>query len=154
MPLEIERKYLLSNDDWRKLVQKKMAIQQGYLNTDKERTVRVRIKKDKGILTIKGKTTGFARLEYEYEIPLKDAQELLKLCQNLIEKTRFEVLYEGKLWEIDEFYGSNEGLILAEIELESEDEAFVLPDWIDKEVSHDARYYNSSLSKKPFGTWS
>lgn len=154
MGFEIERKFLLKNANWRKLVNEKTLIRQGYLNSDAERTVRVRVRDRTAFLTIKGKTQNTTRQEFEYEIPIDDADSLLKLCEPpLIEKTRFIVKYQGKTWEIDEFEGENRGLTVAEIELSSEDESFDLPDWIGKEVSHDRRYFNSSLIKKPFSSW-
>tara|TARA_Y100000590_G_C15443722_1_gene909878 strand:+ start:377 stop:841 length:465 start_codon:yes stop_codon:yes gene_type:complete len=154
MGLEIERKFLLKNSDWRKLVEEENLIKQGYLNSNAERTVRVRVKNSMAYLTIKGKSQNTTRQEFEYEIPLADAESLLKLCEPpLIEKTRFIVNYQGKTWEIDEFEGENKGLTVAEIELSSEDESFDLPDWIGEEVSQDARYFNSSLIKKPFCSW-
>ncbi|WP_258098897.1 CYTH domain-containing protein [Marinoscillum pacificum] len=154
MGLEIERKFLLKNSDWRKLVEEENLIKQGYLNSNAERTVRVRVKNSTAFLTIKGKSQNTVRQEFEYEIPLVDAELMLKLCEPpLIEKTRFIVKYQGKTWEIDEFEGENKGLTVAEIELSSEDESFELPDWIGEEVSHDDRYFNSSLIKKPFSSW-
>ena len=146
MATEIERKFLIQNSDWKKEISNSIGISQGYLSLDKERTVRVRIKGEKGILTIKGTTENISRKEFEYEIPKEEAEELLELChQPLIEKIRNEVIHEGMTWEIDEFTGENEGLIVAEIELESESQIFEIPDWIGKEVSNDIRYYNSNL---------
>ncbi len=154
MAEEIERKYLLKNDEWKKQIQKSFSIKQGYLNTHPERTVRIRIKNDKGILTIKGLTKGITRLEYEYEVPFQDAMELLDLCeQPIVEKVRHIVIYENLTWEIDIFDGVNKGLQLAEVELDSEDQIFKVPNWIDKEVTADRRYYNSSLIKMPFKNW-
>ena len=154
MGKEIERKFLLKNSDWRNLVNKGFQIKQGYLISVAERTVRVRVKDDKGFITIKSKNIGMTRLEFEYEIPLPDANELLKLCENLIiEKTRYEVSLDNKIWEIDEFEGLNQGLFLAEIELEDETEEIEIPDWIGEEVTGYAKYYNSSLSRKPFSEW-
>ena len=154
MGVEIERKFLLKNEAWRAVVSKKTAIKQGYLNSHKERTVRVRIYGNQGILTIKCKTQQMTRPEFEYEIPVTEALELIKLCeQPIIEKTRFEVAINGKTWEIDEFYGQNKGLIVAEIELSSETETVVMPDWIGAEVTQDIRYYNSSLIAHPFENW-
>jgi len=148
MGKEIERKFLLKNNDWKSQVVKTHTIQQGYLSTDPERTVRIRIKDDNGILTIKGKNEGITRLEFEYSIPLKDAKELIKMCgKPLIEKTRNIIVLKNHTWEIDEFSGIHKGLILAEIELKSEDIEFHIPNWIGKEVSHDPRYYNSNLAK-------
>ena len=150
MPQEIERKFLLKNNDWKSLVSKSYSIQQGYLNSDPERTVRVRIKDDRGILTIKGKNEGISRLEFEYEIPIDEANQLMVLCKKpLIEKTRHIVIQDSFTWEIDVFRGSNEGLVLAEVELESESTEISTPEWIGQEVSHDSRYYNSSLAKNP-----
>jgi len=154
MAKEIERKFLLKNENWKTQVDKSFTIKQGYLSTNPERTVRIRIKGKKGILTIKGITKGISRLEYEYEIPFQDAIELLDLCeQPIIEKERY-IIIDGKLkWEIDIFEGINKGLELAEVELESEDQKVNLPNWIEKEVTSDKRYYNSSLIKMPFKDW-
>lgn len=154
MGLEIERKFLLANSDWRNLVRNSKTIRQGYLNSSVERTVRVRTIGKQGIITIKGKNIGLSRPEFEYEIPVKDANELLEMCETaIIEKTRFELSIDGKNWEIDEFEGVNQGLIVAEIELKSENEVIDIPKWIGKEVSSEAKYYNSSLIKKPYKDW-
>lgn len=154
MATEIERKFLLKNDDWKKEVTKSTSIKQGYLATDAERTVRVRVKGEKGFLTVKGKTEGVSRAEFEYEIPLEDALALLKLChQPIIEKVRNIVKQGNHTWEIDAFEGENAGLTLAEIELSHEEEAFEKPDWLAEEVSSDYRYFNSYLVKNPFGGW-
>jgi len=154
MGLEIERKFLIKNEDWKKSIQKQYTIKQGYLNTDPDRTVRIRIKGSKGILTIKGKTVKATRPEYEYEIPLKDAEEMIEFCEKpIIEKTRYIVEHQNKIWEIDIFGGENEGLIIAEIELDDENETFKIPDWIGTEVTTDTRYYNSNLSNTPFKQW-
>lgn len=154
MGLEIERKFLLKNSDWEKMIDKQISVRQGYLNSDIERTVRVRTTNETAFLTIKGKTKNTTRQEFEYEIPIKDAESLLKLCETpLIEKTRFIVKHQGRVWEIDKFEGDNEGLIIAETELAREDEDVVLPDWIGEEVSHDVRFYNASLIKNPFKNW-
>lgn len=154
MPQEIERKFLLKNKDWKAQVNKSYALKQGYLSTHPERTVRVRIKGEKGILTIKGKNEGISRAEYEYEIPLIDAEELLLVCEKpIIEKTRYEVYVNEHTWEIDVFEGVNKGLSVAEIELKSENEAFEIPEWIGVEVSNDPRYYNSSLIRAPYSSW-
>mgnify|MGYP001462870945 FL=1 len=154
MAQEIERKFLITGEAWRELA-KGTAYRQGYLSTVKERTVRVRTIDDKGFLTIKGITVGATRAEYEYEIPAGDANEMLDdLCeQPIIEKKRYKVPLDGFIWEIDEFGGVNEGLIVAEIELESEDQKFNKPDWIGDEVSGDPRYFNSNLIANPFTTW-
>lgn len=154
MPVEIERKFLVANANWKLKINKETPIKQGYLSSNLKRTVRVRVKGDKGYLTIKGKTINTTRAEYEYEIPLSDALEMMDLCENpLIEKTRYEVLANGDLWEIDVFEGDNKGLIVAEIELESEDQEITLPLWIAKEVSHERKYFNSELINNPFKSW-
>lgn len=151
MGIEIERKFLLKNEEWRSEVSSKTIIKQGYLNSDKERTVRIRVRNDKGFLTIKGENTNATRQEYEYEIPVPDAESLLLLCQKpIIEKVRYLVPRGGKTWEIDDFGGDNLGLILAEIELESEEEQIEIPSWIGTEVTHDTRYFNSSLISHPY----
>ncbi|MBB5191970.1 adenylate cyclase [Silvimonas terrae] len=153
MALEIERKYLLATAQWREEINSSTRIAQGYLNDAPARTVRVRIKGDKGFLTIKGKNEGIARAEFEYEIPLADASELLKLCPNVLDKTRHEIHRDGFVWEIDEFAGDNAGLIVAEIELPALDTEFAKPAWLGEEVSGDARYYNSALSNTPYTRW-
>ena len=154
MALEIERKFLVANDGWRELAHG-VAYRQGYLCADRERTVRVRVAGDKGYLTIKGPTKGIARSEYEYTIPLADASVLLdQLCpQPQIEKKRYAIRHCGNIWEVDEFFGDNKGLIVAEIELEREDQAFERPDWIGAEVTSDPRYSNAALCAAPFNTW-
>ncbi|WP_432647540.1 CYTH domain-containing protein [Mitsuokella sp.] len=152
MAVEIERKFLVK-EGW----QPKNAgvrIAQGYLSSVPERTVRVRIKGEKGYLTVKGKNQGISRAEFEYEIPVADAEAMLKLCeQPPVEKTRYLEKYEGHTWEIDIFAGANKGLRVAEIELPSEDTDFLKPAWAGMEVSGDARYYNSSLSLHPYQQW-
>jgi len=154
MAIEIERKFLVRNADWR-LGAIGTNYRQGYLSIDPERTVRVRIAGDKGFLTIKGKTEGMSRSEFEYPIPLAEAAQLLDtLCLHpLIEKVRYCVNYAGHLWEIDEFSGDNEGLILAEVELETSDEQVELPPWAGEEVTSDTRYYNACLSQNPYRDW-
>jgi len=152
---EIERKFLIKNTDFLKETTG-TRITQGYLSTDKERTVRVRIKGEKGFLTIKGASndSGFSRYEWEKEIDLQEAQELLKLClPGVIDKTRCEVIIENHTWEIDLFHGENNGLLLAEIELSTEEEYFSKPEWLGKEVTGDVRFYNSYISEQPFCTW-
>ncbi len=155
MGMEIERKYLMASDDWRGRADG-VDYRQGYLSTVKERTVRVRTIADRGFLTIKGISTGASRREYEYEIPAGEAHEMLdELCERpLIEKRRFEITHAGLIWEIDEFSGDNAGLIIAEVELESEDQLIDFPSWIGEEVTGDPRYFNSSLVANPFSTWS
>ena len=153
---EIERKFLVQNDSFKNLAAAKKEIAQGYLNTNPERTVRVRISNEKAFLTIKGKgnESGMTRFEWEKEIPLEEGKALLLLCEKgVIEKTRFEIPAGKHLFEVDEFYGENEGLIVAEIELSDENEAFEKPDWLGMEVTNDERYYNAYLSKNPFKNW-
>ena len=154
MGMEIERKFLLTNDGWRKLAEG-VYYRQGYLNRDKERTVRVRTINKKGFLTIKGIARGALRAEYEYEIPYKDGCEMLEnLAEKpIIEKKRYTIDYKGFTWEIDEFCGNNRGLVVAEIELSSEDQHFQKPEWIGEEVTDDPRYFNSSLVKHPYAAW-
>ncbi len=154
MGLEIERKFLLKNDDWRTLTQGK-EYRQGYLSSVKERTVRIRTIEDKGFLTIKGVSQGAARAEYEYIIPVDEAKAMLDtLCEKpLIEKKRFKIPYQGLIWEVDEFFGENEGLIVAEAELVSETQTFIKPEWIGEEVTYDSRYFNANLVHHPFSKW-
>jgi len=152
MPTEIERKFIAHPQNWSSLATGE-SLQQGYLSRG-EATVRVRIQNACATLTIKGKSTGIARAEFEYEIPLADAQQLLQLCDGpLIEKTRYCIDYQGHTFEVDVFEGDNAGLIVAEVELQSADEKVELPDWIEREVSHDARYFNSNLATNPFCNW-
>jgi CYTH domain-containing protein len=152
MATEIEKKFLVKNGIWRN--EKGTKYRQGYLNSAKERIVRVRTLGDKGYLTVKGLTVGASRLEFEYEIPRRDADAMLELCEKpLIEKTRYKVTAEGFVWEIDEFYGENQGLIVAEVELESEDQAFTKPEWVGEEVTGDPRYFNSNLIRNPYTKW-
>jgi len=154
MGKEIERKFLVKGDGWRALA-KPVKYRQGYLSTVKERTVRVRTIDNKGYLTIKGITTGVTRVEYEYEIPAADADRMLTdLCEKpLIEKSRSTIALGGLNWEVDEFFGDNQGLIVAEVELKSADQAIAKPAWVGQEVSGDPRYFNSNLIKKPFTRW-
>jgi hypothetical protein len=154
--VEIERKFLVLSDDFIKVTFSKKRIVQGYLSTVPERTVRVRIKADKGYITIKGKSTngGTTRLEWEREISLADAEAILSICQSgTIAKVRHEVKVGNHIYEVDVFSGENEGLIMAEIELLREDEIFEKPNWLGQEVTNDERYYNAYLSKNPFKTW-
>jgi len=153
---EIERKFLILSDKYKSEAFKETRIVQGFLNTHKERTVRIRIKGKHAFITVKGISNkeGTTRLEWEKEIPVSEAEMLLHLCEpNLIEKTRFEIKVENHIFEVDEFYAENEGLVIAEIELNSENEAFKKPSWLGKEVTGDVRYYNSQLSKKPYRNW-
>jgi adenylate cyclase len=152
MPLEIERKYLVIGNQWKQ--GKPFRICQGYLNREKERTVRVRLEGDKATLTVKGPNRGATRSEYEYSIPVADAVELLQMCQGpLLEKNRYAVVFDGLKWEVDEFLGENEGLIVAEVELTSADQSFHCPQWLGREVTDDPRYYNSNLCAHPFRKW-
>jgi CYTH domain-containing protein len=154
MGKEIEKKFLLVNEDWRHLGTGEPYCQ-GYLNTEKGRTVRVRTINDRGILTIKGPNIGGVRLEYEYDIPFNEAREILReLCQKpLIEKNRYKISFEGFIWEVDEFKGENDGLLFAEIELQHEGQRFTKPSWIGEEVTDDSRYYNANLVKNPYSNW-
>jgi adenylate cyclase len=153
MATEIERKFLVSDDTWRPGGRGGRYIQ-GYLSRDPQRTVRVRQAGDSAYLTIKGATEDTTRQEFEYSIPFSDAEQLMELClRSLIEKTRYIVEYHGKHWEVDEFHGENNGLVLAEIELSRGDEPIDLPPWIGKEVSHDPRYFNAYLSEHPYTRW-
>ena len=154
--IEIERKFLVQSEEFKAISFAKNEISQGYLNSNPERTVRVRIKGNQGYLTIKGKgnETGMSRLEWEMEIPVDEAKMLLNLCESgVISKMRYEVKFGNHVYEVDEFFGENEGLVLAEIELKSEDEAFEKPDWLGEEVTNNEKYYNSYLSKNPFKNW-
>ncbi|WP_066382333.1 MULTISPECIES: CYTH domain-containing protein [unclassified Anabaena] len=153
MGKEIERKFLLKNDSWRQLGEG-VLYRQGYIPTQGV-TVRVRVAGNQGYLTIKGKTVNYSRAEFEYPIPLADAQEMLDtLCvRPLIEKTRYKINYNGLVWEVDEFAGENQGLILAEVELTDAAQEIEIPDWIGEEVSGDRRYYNSYLVQQPYSKW-
>ena len=148
--IEIERKFLVVNDKYK--MGTPQRISQGYICSENDRVVRVRIKGDKAYLTIKNATIGFARNEYEYEIPVADAEAMLKnTCQQpIIDKTRYVLEYRGFIWEVDEFHGDNEGLVVAEIELDSREATFDHPDFIGEEVTGDARYYNACLFKNPY----
>lgn len=155
MGLEIEKKFLVNHQKWANAEKPKgQFYRQGYILTDPNKTIRVRETDTKSYLTIKGLSVGASRPEFEYEIPKEDAQQMLDMfaVSDLI-KIRYKVLFDNKIWEIDEFLGENEGLIVAEIELLSEQETFQLPDWIENEVTGECRYYNSNLSKKPFKLW-
>jgi adenylate cyclase len=155
MALEIEHKFLLKNSDWKALAHKSSQYKQGYMISDSKRSVRVRISDDKAWLNIKSATIGNLRQEFEYAIPVDDGIEILNtLCEKpIIEKTRYFVTYEQHIWEIDVFYGDNEGLIVAEVELSKVGEKFSKPSWIGNEVTDDLRYYNNSLCKKPYKSW-
>lgn len=154
MSVEIERKFLVRGEHWKTLGQG-VLLRQGYLSSDPGRVVRVRIEGDVAMLTIKGRSVGATRGEWEYPIPLEDARVFLdRLCERpVIEKKRYRIPFEGNTWEVDEFFGENAGLVVAEIELESETQMFTKPDWIGDEVTHDARYFNSNLLRKPYSNW-
>lgn len=153
MATEIERKFLVKSDAWRDGPPGE-RICQGYLCRDEERTVRVRTKGEKAYLTIKGLSEGISRQEFEYPIPFEEAESLLKMClPELLDKTRYERPQGGHCWEIDVFHGANDGLIVAEIELDEEDQDFEKPDWVGEEVSDDPRYYNSCLAEHPWSEW-
>ncbi len=154
--MEIERKFLVKNHSFIDEAFEKRRIVQGYICSDAERTVRVRIREEEGFLTIKSATNerGWSRYEFEQPISLKDAEELVKLClPGLIDKVRHYVKVGDHIWEVDVFHGENEGLIVAEIELESEEDIFEIPSWVGQEVSGDAKYYNSMLAKQPYLHW-
>lgn len=154
MGVEIERKFLAKGDQWKSLGQG-VLLRQGYLSSAPERIVRVRIEDESAMLTIKGRTSGAMRSEWEYPIPMTDAEAFLgALCERpIIEKRRYRIPHEGMLWEVDEFLGENAGLVVAEIELTTEDQAFARPDWVGEEVTHDARYFNANLLRHPYSKW-
>ena len=155
MAQEIERKFLV-NGDYKSLSTKSTRITQGYLSSIPERTVRVRVKGDKGFITIKGigNASGASRYEWEKEIPVEEVNELLKICEpGVIDNTRYHVVAGPHTYEVDEFYGENQGLTVAEVELSSEEEDFAKPDWLGEEVTGDVKYYNSMLMKNPFTKW-
>lgn len=155
MAQEIERKFLVAGD-FKSSIEKQTRITQGYLSSVPERTVRVRVKGDKGFITIKGigNQSGASRYEWEKEIPVSEVNELLNICEpGVIDKTRYLVKFGGLAFEVDEFYGDNEGLTIAEVELESEDQLFDKPEWLGEEVTGDVKYYNSMLMKNPYKNW-
>lgn len=148
MGIEIEHKYLVNDDSYQQLASEMHPICQGYLSRDPERTVRIRVTGDKGFLTVKGKNEGVSRLEFEYQIPVNEARQLLSLCEPpILEKNRYIVIYKDKKWEIDEYLGRLDGLVLAEIELDTPDEEYDLPSFIGENVTGDPAYYNSNLAK-------
>ena len=155
MATETERKFLVKQNQWNTIKKDGAIYRQGYILRSQSKTIRVRlIEGGKGYITIKGESKGASRAEYEYAIPLKDAKELLTdFCDVVVSKKRFKIKVHGKLWEVDEFMDDNEGLIIAEIELQDEAETFISPEWIDKEVTGDTRYYNSELSVNPYKNW-
>ena len=154
--MEIERKFLVNSLDFKKEAQRESRITQGYLSSAPERTVRVRVKGSRGFITVKGKSneSGTSRFEWEKEIPVTEAQELLKICEmGMIDKTRYEIAAGKYTFEVDEFFGENQGLILAEIELLDENDSFERPQWLGPEVTGDAKYYNAMLAKNPYSSW-
>lgn len=155
MGIEIERKFLVDRKKWETVERSAGTLyRQGYLSNGDDPTIRVRVADTKAFLTLKGPTIGIARKEFEYEIPVADAIEMLdSFALSEVKKTRHRIYHDNKLWEVDEFSGANAGLILAEIELQHEDEIFTLPDWVTEEVSGDIRYFNSNLSVNPYNTW-
>lgn len=155
MGIEIERKFLVANDSWRKDVISETRLKQGYLANQERASVRVRIGGDKAYLNIKSATLNIRRSEFEYEVPVSDAEEMLEqvAIRPFIDKTRYKVKWGEHIWEVDLFHGENEGLIVAEIELEAEDESFQIPEWVEKEVSGDPKYFNVCLVKNPFCKW-
>lgn len=154
--IEIERKFLVRNENYKKQATHQFQIAQGYLNTDPHRTVRVRVKGDKGYINVKGigNASGTTRFEWEKEIDVTEAQALLEMCEEtIIDKIRYEVPYGNHLYEVDEFKGQNDGLVVGEIELSSEDEDFDKPDWLGEEITGQDKYYNSYLSNTPYKNW-
>lgn len=154
--IEIERKFLVTSDSYKLAASLKIRIVQGFLNKHPNRTVRIRIKGKKGFITVKGKSnaSGMSRFEWEKEITVKDAEAMLALCEEgVIEKDRYEIPIGNHMFEVDEFYGDNQGLIIAEVELQSENETFEKPDWLGLEVTGDIKYYNSQLTKRPYKSW-
>ena len=154
--IEIERKFLVNSTDFKKEPHTLKQVAQGYLNSNPDRTVRIRIAAEKGYITIKGKgnASGMSRFEWEKEIPLEEAKNLLQLCEpGIIKKTRYAIPAGGHVFEVDEFLDENQGLVVAEIELSSESESFEKPQWLGKEVTNDQRYYNAWLSKNPYTRW-
>lgn len=153
MGIEIERKFLVIGNAW-KAKGTGVPYRQGYLSTDKDCVVRVRTMGNRAALTVKGASVGLRRLEFEYEIPFEDAEHLLDMCKGpLIEKTRYRIEAGSLTWEVDEFHGLNQGLVIAECELETEEQAVEKPEWVGEEVTGDPRYYNSHLVQEPFTTW-
>jgi adenylate cyclase len=155
MALEIERKYLVVNDKWREAIVSESTMKQGYLANVPNASVRVRVSGKEARLTIKGRNKGISRDEYEYSIPLRDAEEILKhhIAGAVIEKVRYRVKCGDHIWDLDLFTGANQGLMMAEVELSSEEEEFQMPEWAGEEVSSDSRYYNASLSSHPYCGW-
>ncbi len=155
MAIEIERKFLVDKEKWQQLEKPvPMHLRQGYIFSDENKTIRIRVADDQAFITIKGSTTGMSRSEFEYTIPANEGVQLLdSFAVSELEKYRYNITFAGKLWEVDVFLGDNQGLLVAEIELDSEDEEFELPLWVTTEVTGDKRYYNSKLSTHPFKNW-
>ncbi len=155
MGTEIERKFLVHQEKWENVKTEGVLYRQGYMLRNEDKNIRIRVVEgDKGYITIKGKSSGFSRPEYEYPLPAQDAEELLqRFCDAIVVKKRYKKAEYGKHWEVDEFLEDNEGLIVAELELAGENEPFEMPAWIDREVTDDPRYYNSQLSVNPFKNW-
>jgi len=156
MGIEIERKFLVNKEKWQQVIKEKRSLyRQGYIVSDPEKTIRVRLTDKEAFLTIKGPSVGIARSEFEYSILVEDAQQLLDgFCGSVVSKIRYFITHDNKLWEVDEFLGDNEGLMVAEIELDDENESFSLPDWVGREVTSEKKYSNSNLAKRPYKTWS
>ncbi|MFA5783309.1 MAG: CYTH domain-containing protein [Phycisphaerae bacterium] len=154
MAVEIERKFLVKSEAYRQLA-RPVFFRQGYLSRAKERVVRIRVEGEKAFLTVKGTTRGFARTEYEDEIPLGDAEHMLaELCEKpIMEKDRYRIVHNGVEWDVDEFHGANEGLVIAEVSLNDENQDVALPDWAGREVSNEPRYFNVNLAKQPYSNW-
>ena len=155
MGIEIERKFLVNKEKWDQVTKEKKSLyRQGYIVSDPEKTIRVRLTDKEAFLTIKGLTVGASRAEFEYSIPVDEAQQLLDgFCDSVVSKTRYFITHDNKLWEVDEFLGDNEGLMVAEIELDYENESFSLPDWVSREVTSEKKYSNSNLAKRPYKSW-
>ncbi|GAB0150075.1 MULTISPECIES: CYTH domain-containing protein [Marichromatium] len=155
MAIEIERKFLVRDAGWREAVSRSTRMVQGYLVAEPGLTLRVRIAGEQAFLTLKGASRGIARAEYEYPVPVADAEAMLRdlACTALVEKVRHLVTVAGRVWEVDEFAGANAGLVLAELELEDERAVFVRPDWLGEEVSDDPRYFNARLARHPYRDW-
>lgn len=155
MIIEIEHKYSVHRQIWETIQpERSVKVNQAYLHSDISKTIRVRVMGNRGYITIKGKTNSASRPEYEYEIPVEEARELIaNFAYNVIEKTRHYVTYAGNVWEVDEFYGANEGMLIAEIELKSEDQHYEIPEWIHENITSDRRYSNAYLAEHPYKTW-
>ena len=154
MTIEIERRFLLKNDDWKREASAPQVLQQGYLSVEKERTIRVRIIDDKAWLTLKGYISDVSRSEFEYEIPLAHARQMMEtMCPFKMEKHRYRVEFKGFVFEIDEYFGDNASLVVAEVELPAEDAPFEKPDWLGEEITSEGKFTNAYLSKHPYSTW-